>query len=359
MFKYDILFIGGHHTSSIPIIIEFLNQRKKIVFVGHKYANKEKNNVSSEYKEISSLKIPFIDFAAPKFYCVPGVYKYFFLIKSLFSALILLILNRPKVVISFGGYMAVPLIICARLLNIKTITHEQTTTIGLANKIISFFVNKILLTWDTSLKYYKNKKNTYVVGLPIRSEIIAVPEKKLNKNYKLKKLYVQGGKQGSHIINQFIFDNIDELCKKYTIYHQTSINSANNDYEISKQLSNKYQNRYFSFDFLYGKEYSNVLRNCDFIISRSGAHIVYEISYLKIPAIFIPIPWVSQNEQYNNALVAKKYTPCVIVEEEYLSLLKVLDSIKNLESEIANQKNYLSVNKNSLIKICKLIDSFL
>ncbi|MBP7859404.1 glycosyltransferase [Patescibacteria group bacterium] len=359
MHKVDLLFIGGHHTSTIPIIKEFLAKNKKIIFVGHKFATVENTITSSEYKEISSLQIPYFYFKAPKFYAVGGVYKYIFFIKSLLNAFKLLLNNRPRVVISFGGYLAVPVVISARFLNIKVITHEQTATTGLANSVISYFANMVLLTWKTSLPFYKNRKNVFVVGLPLRQEIINTPVKNFSKNYQLKKLFVQGGKQGSHKINEFIFENIDYLCKKYVIFHQTSINSTNKDFEISKQLEKKYKNLYYSFDFLYGHEYSEILKSCDFAFTRSGAHIVYEFSYLKMPSIFIPISWSSKNEQLENALMAQKYTPSVLVEESELTLNSFLESIKNLEEKIVHQENFLQVEKNAITAIVGHIESLL
>lgn len=45
---------------------------------------------------------------------------------------------RPDVVVSFGGYIAVPVVLAAWILAIPIITHEQTHTIGLGTKIIAF-----------------------------------------------------------------------------------------------------------------------------------------------------------------------------------------------------------------------------
>src|SRR3989304_6333470 len=65
-------------------------------------------------------------------------------------ALYLLLKLRPAGIVSFGGYLAVPTVICGWLLGIPSITHEQTIVAGYANKILSHFVKKIALTWPQS-----------------------------------------------------------------------------------------------------------------------------------------------------------------------------------------------------------------
>ncbi len=344
MLKY-YLITGGHHSSAIPLInILKATPNIKIKFLGHKYASVLNKYESSEYKEITSLNIPYIDLKSPKFYNVPGLGKYFKLLQSVFYCLALFIKERPYMVISYGGYLAVPVVLSAKILGIKCVTHEQTFTEGLANKVIAKLCNKVFVSWSENLKMNNNK---YVfVGLPLRDEIKKVTKKKLASNYKVNRIFIQGGKQGSHILNEFIFNNLDKLSKKFEIYHQTSKHSINDDHIKGAELSKKYAN-YHAFEFIFGAEYTNILQNTDLILSRSGAHIVYEMSYINMPSIFVPIPWASQNEQYLNAKIAEKYTPSVILEEKDLTYENFEKSLNTLFDIIKSSKKYKQVEENS------------
>ena len=51
--------------------------------------------------------------------------------------LYLLLKLKPDIVMSFGGYLAVPVVIAAKILGIPALTHEQTVVVGYANKLIS------------------------------------------------------------------------------------------------------------------------------------------------------------------------------------------------------------------------------
>lgn len=329
-----ILVTGGHHSSAIPLIKVLIKNNFKVKFIGHKYASVLNNFTSSEYREIKSLNIPYINLISPKFYRVSGVFKYLKIIKSILYCLFLFIADRPKLIVSYGGYLAVPVVIAAKLLFIKVVTHEQTLTVGLANKIIQFFADIVFISWKEHT--YSHKKFIFV-GLPLRDEILNANKRVLSKNYKINTIFIQGGKQGSHTLNSFVFNNIKKLTKDFIIYHQTSKHSANNDHTISKKYKKLYKNKYFPFEFLFGSAYTQVLNNADLVLSRSGAHIVYEMSYLKIPTIFVPISWASQNEQYINAKVAIKYTPSVIINESDLNYKNFKNSLIQLRKIIPNK----------------------
>ena len=168
-----VLFIGGHHNSAIPIIKKMLAEKDySLTFVGHMYASQSNNTISSEYKEVTSLNIPYISFQAPKFYRVAGLYKYLFFIKSLLKSYKILRKEKPDLVFSFGGYMAVPFAISSVFLKIKLVTHEQTTNLGLANLVISKMSNRVFLTWSNDK--YKNNQKYIVTGIPLRQEILDI-----------------------------------------------------------------------------------------------------------------------------------------------------------------------------------------
>lgn len=339
-----VLFIGGHHNSAIPVINELQKEAVKIVFVGHKFASSTNSHVSSEYKEITSLGINYINFSSPKFYKIPGLKKYYNLLNSIFRAAKILSKEKPQLVFSFGGYMAVPFAIASRVLNIDIVTHEQTYDLGLANRVVALFSKAVFLTWPNK----KYSKSRYIIsGMPLRPEILKVKRKQTKK---LKTLFVQGGKQGSHVLNTFIFDNLEKLTKKYTVYHQTSKHSGSNDHITGKELSKKYYN-YKPFEYMHGQEYTDLLNKSDFVVSRSGAHFTYEMCYLKMPCIFVPIPWSSRNEQEINAGKSSLFTNSTLIRQDELSFDNLQQSIHKLKTNMNKKSNYLDLHPEKSVSI--------
>jgi len=68
-------------------------------------------------------------------------------------------------------------------------------------------------------------------------------------------------------------------------------------------------------------------------VGRSGANTVYEIGVLKKYALFIPIPWVTHNEQYLNAKVLEDIGSANILEEKYLEGCNLKKEIERLEEK--------------------------
>src|SRR3989344_6098515 len=147
--KSKILFIGGHYNSTLATL-DWLKEHSDFNFswVGEsKYSD---GSITPEYQEVTKRNIPFYDLKAGKLYRATNPKYFFKVIYNLFliplgfiTAFRILLKIKPNLIVSFGGYQAVPLVISGSLLGIKSITHEQTVVVGLANNILSFFVNKI------------------------------------------------------------------------------------------------------------------------------------------------------------------------------------------------------------------------
>jgi UDP-N-acetylglucosamine--N-acetylmuramyl-(pentapeptide) pyrophosphoryl-undecaprenol N-acetylglucosamine transferase len=63
----------------------------------------------------------------------------------------------------------------------------------------------------------------------------------------------------------------------------------------------------------------NFYRLADLYVGRGGALTIYELGLNRTPAIIIPIPWVTHNEQYNNALALQNLGLAEILPEGELS----------------------------------------
>jgi UDP-N-acetylglucosamine--N-acetylmuramyl-(pentapeptide) pyrophosphoryl-undecaprenol N-acetylglucosamine transferase len=74
-------------------------------------------------------------------------------------------------------------------------------------------------------------------------------------------------------------------------------------------------------------EIGEAFAKSDLVISRSGAHITAELLALKKPCLLIPIPWVSHNEQYENAGILVETGLGKILPEKELSSQRLLGEI--------------------------------
>src|SRR5260221_7507301 len=279
--KSKILITGGHLTPAVAVIGELKKRGfTNFVWIGHKYNQQGNEELSPEYKTVESMGIKFIDLKTGKLYrkwtfqnFLSGIKQFFLIFFGLLKSLIIVLQERPKLILSFGGYLAVPIVFWGKISGSKVVTHEQTIVTGLANKIISKFANKILVSWENSLKFFPANK-VILTGNPIRREVFYVKSNSLTETFdeKLPILLIFGGNQGSHEINIRVFEIIEKLLTDFNVIHQTGNSSVTNDYQsaldIRTNLPAHTQLRYTVKDYINSNEVGEALNKAHVILGR-------------------------------------------------------------------------------------------
>jgi len=338
--KIPILITGGHHDPAVAVI-EALQERGNFQFfwVGHRYSLSGEQTESAEFKNITRLGIPFFELKTGKLFR-SSWQELIKLPLGFFHALYLLMRIRPRIVISFGGYLAAPVVLAAYLLRIPAVTHEQTVVFGWANRFIALFAKRIFVSWKSSLKYFPSGK-TVLTGNPIRQEVFEERTKRFRFKNGLPVVYVTGGKQGSHIINEAIRGALSQFLEKYNLVHQTGSSERFQDYQklsiLKNQLPKKLQDRYILQEYFGLDEIGSVYAAAALVVGRAGANTVTELAALGKPAILIPIPWVSRREQFLNAQILAERGAAVVLEEERFSSRVLLQA---LETAFSNLKEH-------------------
>ncbi|NMB56799.1 hypothetical protein GYA19_02570 [Candidatus Beckwithbacteria bacterium] len=340
-----ILFTGGHYNSALILAQKFQTNGYLIIWFGHQYSFADKKSYSQEYLEVTKNKIKFVNLETGKFHRA-SLASYFKIIKAFLFCLHYFAKNKIEAVVSFGGFLAVPPVFAAFFYKIPSFAHEQTVTMGLANKTILPLVKRLYLTWEKSQEElaakYLNK--TMVVGLPInKRKLTPFSKKNLNQflqkefNFQFNKLnkpliLISGGKQGCHFINNFIEENLDYLLTYYNLIHQTGNNTQTQDFnkfqKLRETLSKDHQSSYLVFS--YSDHFSQFLQAADLVIGRSGAHTVYDLLLFKKKILAIPLPFAYAQEQLKNALILKSLGLCEIIEQNSFSSEKMKKNIKLL-----------------------------
>jgi len=341
-----IVVTGGHHTPAVAVIDEIKrrNPNTRFYWFGHKHTLLGNKNSSFEYVDITSKKIPFFELKAGKLYKTYNLKRLFKIPVGFVHAFILLRKINPDVVLSFGGYLGVPVVFFAKLLKIPSLTHEQTVVVGYANKFISKFADKVLVSYKESLKHFPKSK-TVVVGLPLREGVFSKNMVKFKSENDLPTIFITAGKTGSHLINRGVEKILFDLLKVSNVIHQCGDNSITNDYKyLSKTYSdfkNKPKGNYFLNKFLNENEIGAAYNKANLVICRSGANTVSELLALKKFALLIPIPWVSHDEQNKNAqLLVTKNLGIIFEENNLINKDKFLCEIKKaLASSLKQDKD--------------------
>lgn len=356
-----LIITGGHVTPALALIDE-LKSRKNVemFFIGKKYNSDTDKSLTLEYNEITALNLPFFNLNTGRLTRLFNCQTLLEILKiplGMLNAWRIINKIKPDRILSFGGYLALPVAFCGFLRNIPVYTHEQTINPGIANRIIGIFAKKIFLSFpETNNNWNKNK--VIITGNPIRQQVFKhhilgwLP----NKNQKL--IYITGGSLGAHSINQHISRIINQLTLKYTVIHQTGDTQEYNDFTVLSNLRLKLpkiqQENYIVKKHISGDEIGSVYWCSDLIIGRAGANTVSELIALKKPAILIPLPWAAGQEQLKHAEYLYKNKVAEIFDQNKASI-ELLDLIEKTISSLKEyQKSYLkfiSHNQNNAAKI--------
>ncbi|GAB4219307.1 MAG: undecaprenyldiphospho-muramoylpentapeptide beta-N-acetylglucosaminyltransferase [Candidatus Microgenomates bacterium] len=351
-----ILITGGHLTPALAVIDQLKKTYPdiKIIFVGRKYSLDFEKTLSLEYKEITRRKIIFKTLSAGRFtriFNIRSIINFLKIPYGFLEAFFIINQHRPDKVLSFGGYLALPIVFWAYFFKIPVFTHEQTINPGLANKIIGFFSKKIFVSFKEAEKYFRNK-NIILTGNPIRESIF----KTIKTPFKIKKnlpiIYVTGGSLGSHSINQHIKKLLPVILKKYIIIHQTGDTKQYHDYEdlldIKNKLPENLKKNYYLAKHFFEDEIGYIYSLADLVVCRSGANTFFELIYLKKPAVLIPLPWSAGKEQQHHAEIFVKAGCGELFHQIETSekLARIIDTMfKNLDFYKNNFKNLNSLYK--------------
>lgn len=314
-----VVITGSHFSPAYAVIKK---SKWDITVVGRKYALSSTNKVSYEYKLCQENKIRFVVLDVPRFLRVSPVKSFassISIVKSIKKARKILKEINPDIVLSFGGYTALPVVIAASTLKKPVAIHEQTLGAGLANRMGAVFANKVFISFNSSRKYFPKKK-TYFTGNPIREEILN--SEKLPPVVSTTKpiIYVTGGSTGSLAINDMLRKIIPALSDYYVIHQHGA-----SDPGIVGEKSN-----YLSRPFFAPAEVAWIMKNAALIISRSGINTVSEVLYLGLPAIFIPLPYGQKNEQLKNARYAQKNGRTTYFFQEKVTPKTMISTIRDM-----------------------------
>lgn len=292
-----ILITGGHITTALAVIEELQKHSGvEIVVVGRKYAVDHENTESFEYKILKEKGIPFVHVPAGRLTRSFSIYSLISILKfpvGFINAFSLLKTEKPTHVLSFGGYIALPVAISAYFLGIPVFTHEQTMRPGSTNRFIARFAQKVFISFKEAEKYFPSDK-TVLTGNPVRAFIRGVKEEMGSRPT----LLIMGGSLGSHSINLHIEKIVDELTKTFTVIHQTG-NVA--QYGDHARLKEKESELYKLFEHLDDKQLAMYYAQSSLVVSRSGANTVCELIALQKPSVLIPLPWAANAEQQAQA----------------------------------------------------------
>ena len=254
----------------------------------------------------------------------------------------IIFLRNKKIhsIISTGGYAPIPLCLAGIFLKIDIYIYEPNLVIGKSNKFFLSRCKKIFIHSYKIKNFPKKFKKKIVVLSPLVRKKFYQKKRNMGKFFKI---MVIGGSQGAKRFDKIFHNIFFEISKKIKlkVIHQTkekNLNFLKTFYKEKKIL-----NEVFSFK----KNIFNLVRDCDFCITRAGASTLGELFTMKIPFLTIPLSNSIYNHQYENGKYYLEKGCCWMIDENKISGSKLNKYIKEI---IINRKKFNN-KRSTMIKL--------
>lgn len=246
---------------------------------------------------------------------------------------------KPDVVIGTGGYVSGPVLLAGLLCKIPIAIQEQNASVGLTNGILARWADVAYLAMESVRENNSFQRTTHIeiTGNPIRPAIAAFSRceetyRKFGLHSERKTIFVMGGSQGAHAINKAVvaaLPYLAEYADQIQIVHQTGAT------EVEK-VQDAYDRTLASHEgFLYCvKPFFNTVEEiysiADIMVCRAGGMTIAEVTACGIPAIFIPLPSQTGNNQVLNAHTVAEAGAAVVLEQDTFTVEVLVKNLINM-----------------------------
>lgn len=275
---------------------------------------------------------------------------------------------KPDVVVGTGGYASFPALMAASMLKIPTCVHESNAMPGLTTRMIADRVDRVLVCFPESAKYYKHPEKVEVVGMPVRREFIYTKKEDARKELGLDQRPVivsAFGSQGAKAMNEamaelfrleqeagFPFQHIHAVGSYGWGWMPGLVKEKGVDLASAKSITMQ--------EYIYNMP--TVMAAADVFISRAGAASCNEIAASGTPCILIPSPNVTDNHQEKNARALADQGAAILMLEKDCTAQTLMEQINAL---LQDKARYSEMSKalmgmavpDSAERLCGIMES--
>ena len=251
---------------------------------------------------------------------------------------------RPRVVFGTGGFVALPVMFAAAVSRVPIVLHEQTAVPGLANRIGARFARRIAVTFPDKEGRFPASR-VVVTGNPLRPELRSGSRSSAIARFQLDPavplVYVTGGALGAHRINRVVGEALPALLTHVQMIHQCGDNAATGDRpwleERRAALPPSLARRYTVVPYV-GAELAEIYAAAALAVARAGAGTVNECCQLGVPALYVPLPGTSGDEQTENARLVERAGGAVVLPQSMLTAERLEREVRALVADSARLK---------------------
>lgn len=241
------------------------------------------------------------------------------LLKGYAQAFMLVRKLKPAIAVGFGGYPSAPPLWACQHSHVRTILHEQNAILGLANILLIGRARALALSWEKTQGIKpKYLKKIQVTGNPVRAEIAELSAQPYPIVGSKVNVMIVGGSQGAAVFSDVVPKALAALPE--AIRHGLKIVQQARPDKL-EEVKAFYAAQGMDADVqTFFSDMPERLKAAHFLITRSGASTVAELTTSGRPALYVPYPWNRDQQQVFNATAVVSVGGGWMIQEKNLSV---------------------------------------
>lgn len=250
---------------------------------------------------------------------LPNLRDLFLVALGFIESFFRLLVWRPDVVFTKGGFVCLPVGLAAHLLGIPLVIHDSDAHPGLTNRILA--KRATLIATGAPLHHYPYPKSkSQYVGIPIAPEFRPFSKKeqmaaKREFGFDTTRplIVVTGGGLGAKRLNDVVVLELERLLPMASVL---LISGAAQFDELTMQVPA--DDTRFQLKAFISEGMARVLGAADIVIARAGATTIMELAALAKPTILVPNAYLTGGHQLKNAAVYAENGAVLVLNEQDL-----------------------------------------
>ncbi len=238
---------------------------------------------------------------------------------GLAESLLVFAVFRPHVVLGMGGYASFPPVLLAsllgRILPIRTLVHEQNAIPGLANRLLSPWVDEVLVSYPQSADRFPRARRVVATGNPVRSEFLhSRRSKALYRQFGLdprrRTVLVFGGSGGSAALTEAVLRAAAAIGREEGVQVLLAAGRGADVGDIAARIASAEAANVVVLPYI--ERMGEAFALADLVVSRAGASTLAEITSCGKASLLVPWDGAAEGHQWENALCLHEEKACAV-----------------------------------------------
>jgi len=336
----DVLLTGGGTAGHVlPAIataqaLQRVEPSLRVVFAGRANSIEERLVAAAgfEFEAVRAVALP--RRAALQLLLVPGR-----LLAAVRQARALLRTHRVRVVVSFGGYVGLPLALAARG-RVPLLLHEQNARPGVANRRTARSARHVAVSFPSSAERFPAPERCRFIGNPVQERLRGLDRvarrdaagQRLGLDPERSTLLVFGGSQGARSINRAVAEAAEAWQEMdLQLLQLTGPRGMDEALEAWRWAGVDPEAQESQVRLVaYLEDMSDAYAVADLVVCRAGATSIAELSVLGLPSILVPYPHATADHQRHNAAALVASGAAVAIDDDELDAATLTTVVRQL-----------------------------